>query len=184
MADWVMPLFTIVVAVALLVETLAIAAMFMGILSLVRRVESVTERVQGRLYPLISQIQVHLDDLQPRIGCALTEASDLVHSARIQVERTERKITEVADELETRLVRLDLKVAAALDTVEVTGSRIRHAVLAPVRSIKALTTGIQTGISTYRERSRQSDEWADLPEERIRYRSEAEASESRRPFSS
>ena len=109
MADWVMPLFTIVVAVALLVETLAIAAMFMGILSLVRRVESVTERVQGRLYPLISQIQVHLDDLQPRIGCALTEASDLVHSARIQVERTDRKITEVADELETRLVRLDLK---------------------------------------------------------------------------
>ena len=184
MADWVMPLFTIVVAVALLVETLAIAAMFMGILSVVRRVESVTERVQGRLYPLISQIQLHLDDLQPRIGSTITEAAELVHSARIQAERTDRKITEVTDELRTTLVRLDVRVGAALDTVEDTGSRIRHAVLGPVRSIKALTTGIQTGISTYRERSRQSDEWVDLPEDRIRYRSEAEASESRRPFSS
>ena len=182
MADWVMPLFTIVVAAALLAETLAIAAMFMGILGLVRRVESATERVQGRLYPLISQIQSHLDDLEPRIGSAVTEASYVVHSARMQAERTDRKITEVTDELRTKLVRLDLRAAATLDTVEVTGSRIRHAFLAPVRSIKALTTGIQTGINTYRGRFRQSDEWDDLPEERIRYRSEAEASESRKPF--
>ena len=184
MADWVMPLFTIVVAVALLVGTLAIAAMFLGILRLVRRIESTTERLQGRLYPLISQIQLHLDELEPRISSAVTEAAYLVHSARKQTERTDREITEATDELRTKLVRLDLRVAATLDAVEVTGSRIRHAVLAPVRSIKALTTGIQTGINTYRRRSRQWDEWTDLPEERIRYRSQAEAAESRRPFSS
>jgi len=183
MADWVMPLFTIVVAVALLVETLAIAAMFIAVLRLVRRIDSVTERVQGRLDPLISKIQLLLDDLQPRISCAVTEASYLVHSARKQSERTDRKITEVTDELRTKLVRLDEKVAATLDSVEVAGSRIRHAVLAPFRSIKALTTGVQTGINAYRDRSRQSDEWIDLPEQRIRYRSDAEASESRRRFS-
>jgi hypothetical protein len=184
MADWVMPLFTIVVAVALLVETVAIAAMFLGITRLVKRIDSAAARVQGRLYPLISQIQLHLDELQPRIACAVTEAADLVHSARIEVERTDRKISEVSDELRTKLVRLDQKVGATLHTVDVTGSRIRHAVLAPVRSMRALTAGIQTGINTYRERSRQAEEWNDVPEERIRYRSEAEAAESRRPFSS
>ena len=183
MADWGMPLYTIVVAVALLVETVAIAAMFIGITRLVRRVESATERVQGRLYPVISQIQFRLDELEPSITRALTEASDFVHSARRQAERTDRRITEVSDELRSKLVRLDQKMGATLDTVEVTGSRIRHAVLAPVRSVKALSAGIQTGINTYRERSRQADEWIDRPEERIRYHSVAEASESRRPFS-
>ena len=90
------------------------------------------------------------------------------------------------ESFECCLRRADTETAtrATLDAVEVTGSRIRHAVLAPVRSIKALTTGIQTGINTYRRRSRQWDEWTDLPEERIRYRSEAEAAESRRPISS
>jgi len=102
---------------------------------------------------------------------------------RKQAERTDREITEVSAELRSKLVRLDQKIGAALDTVEVTGSRIRHAVLAPVRSVKALSTGIQTGINTYRERSRQSDEWIDMAEERIRYHSVAEASGSRRPFS-
>lgn len=179
-----MPLFTIVVAAALLVETVMIAAMFMGMLRVVRRVESATERVQGRLYPLISQIQLRLDELEPSISCALTEASDFVHSARRQAERTDRKITEVSDELRSKLVRLDQRVGATLDTVEVTGSRIRHAVLVPVRSVKALSTGIQTGINTYRERSRQADEWTDEPEDRIRYHSAAEAAESRRPLSS
>ena len=82
-----------------------------------------------------------------------------------------------------REIRLDQKAGATLDTVDVMGSRIRHAVMAPIRSMRALTTGIQTGIHTYRERSRQADEWNDPPEERIRYRSEAEVAESRRPFS-
>ena len=184
MADWVMPLFTIVVAVALLVETAAIAAMFMGVARLVKRIDSTTERVQGRLYPLISQIQLRLDELEPSISCALTEASDFVHTARKQAEQTDHKINEVSEELRSKLIRLDQKMGATLDTVEVTGSRIRHAVLAPVRSVKALSTGIQTGINTYRERSRQSDEWTGVPEERRRYHSVAEVAESRRPFSS
>ena len=183
MADWVMPLFTIVVAAALLVETLMIAAMFIGITRLVKRVESATERVQGRLYPVISQIQFRLDELQPRISIAVTEAADLVHSARKQAERTDRQITEVTEELRLKLARLDQKMGATLDTVEVTGSRIRHAVLAPVRSVKALSAGIQTGINTYRERSRQEDEWTDVREERRHHDSAAEVAESRRPFS-
>ena len=185
MADWVMPLFTIVVAVALVAETLAIAAMFLGIRRLVRRIDSVTESVQRRVYPLISQIQVRLDDLQPRLASAVSEAADIVHTARIQAERTDRKITEVSDEIQSRLLRIDLRVGATLDSVDATGARIRHAVLAPVRSFKALRTGVQTGINAYRQRSRESDaEWIDLAEEQLRYHSEAEASESRRPFSS
>lgn len=184
MADWVMPLFTIVVAVALLVETLAIAAMYFGVRRLVQRMESTTERVQGRLYPLISQIQFRLDEVQPRISCAIVEAAELVHSARMQAEQTDRKITEVSDEVRARLVRFDQRVAATLDSVEGTGHRIRHAVLAPVRSIKALSTGIQTGVDAYRKRSRQTDGWGDQPEDRIRYRTEAEVAESRRPSAS
>ena len=45
---------------------------------------------------------------------------------RKQAERTDRKITEVSDELRSKLVRLDQKMGATLDTVEVTESRIRH----------------------------------------------------------
>lgn len=185
MADWVMPLFTIVVAVALLVETLAIAAMYFGVRSLVRRMDSAAESLQRRVYPVISQVQVRLDELQPKISSAIDEAAYMVHTARMQTERTDRKITEVSDHIRERILVIDEKIAATLDAVDSTGARVRHAVLAPVRSFKALTTGIQTGINTYRQRSREADgEWIDVAEEELRYHSEAEAPESRRPFPS
>jgi len=167
MADWVMPLFTIVVAVALLMETLVIAVMFVALRRLTGRVEKLTDRVQGRVFPLISQFQVRFDEVQPRISDAVFQATELVHSARKQAERTDRVITETTDRLRIKLVQADQKITGSLELIEDTGSRIRRGVLAPFRSIKALTAGIQTGINVYRSRSRESTEQIDLSEKWI-----------------
>jgi hypothetical protein len=167
MADWVMPLFTIVVAVALLMETLVIAVMFIAFRRLTGRIEKLTDRVQGRMFPLISQFQLRFDEVQPRISDTVIQASELVHSARTQVERADRVITETTDRLRIKLVQADQTITGSLELIEDTGSRIRRGVLAPFRSIKALTAGIQTGINVYRTRSRESTEQIDLAEEWI-----------------
>jgi hypothetical protein len=180
MADWVMPLFTVVVAVALLMETLVIAVMFIALRRLIGRIEKLTDRVQGRVFPVISQFQLRLDEIQPRVSDAVIQASELVHSARKQAERTDRVITETADRLRIKLVQTDEKITGALGLIEDTGSRIRHAVLAPVRSIKALTAGIQTGINVYRTRFHESAEPMDLSEDWMP--PEAEPSDSRTQF--
>jgi hypothetical protein len=167
MADWVMPLFTIVVAVALLMETLVIAVMFIALRRLMGRIEHLTDRVQGRVFPLISQFQVRIDEVQPRISDAVFQATGLVHSARKQAERTDRVITETTDRLRIKLVEADQTITGSLELIEDTGSRIRRRVLAPFRSIKALTAGIQTGVSVYRARFHESVDPMDLSEEWI-----------------
>ena len=167
MADWVMPLFTIVVAVALLMETLVIAVMFVALRRLTGRVEKLTARVQGRVFPLISQFQLRFDEVQPRISDAVFQATGLVHSARKQAERTDRVITETTDRLRIKLVQADQTITGSLELIEDTGSRIRRAVLAPFRSIKALTAGIQTGVSVYRARFHESVDPMDLSEKWI-----------------
>jgi hypothetical protein len=182
MGDWVMPLFTIVVAVALLMETIVIAVMFVAFRRLVERIEQITERVQGRVFPLISQFQLRIDEVQPRISDTVIQATELVHSARKQAERTDRMITETADHLRSKLVQPDEKITGALELIEDTGSRIRGAVLAPVRSIKALTAGIQTGINVYRTRLHESAEGIDLSENWMPPQAEAESSDFRTEF--
>ena len=182
MADWVMPLFTIVVAVALLMETLVIAVMFIAFRRLTGRIEKLTDRVQGRVFPLISQFQVRIDEVQPRISDAVVRASELVHSARTQVERADRVIIETTDRLRIKLVQADQTIAGALELIEDTASKIRRRVLAPFRSIKALTAGIQTGVSVYRTRSHESAEPIDLSEEWIAPEANPEASDPRTQF--
>jgi len=182
MADWVMPLFTIVVAVALLMETLVIAVMFIAFRRLTGRIEKLTDRVQGRVFPLISQFQVRIDEVQPRISDAVVRASELVHSARTQVERADRVIIETTDRLRIKLVQADQTIAGALELIEDTASKIRRRVLAPFRSIKALTAGIQTGVSVYRTRSHESAEPINLSEEWIAPEANPEASDPRTQF--
>ena len=149
MADWVMPLFTIVVAVALLMETLMIAVMFIALRRLTGRIEKIAEFVQGRAFPLISQFQLRMDDMQPRISRIVSEASELMHTARHQVETTDRVITETSDRIMAKLVYADNAITGTLETMENTAARIRRTVWAPVRSAKALLIGIQTGLSSY-----------------------------------
>ena len=128
MADWVMPLFTIVVAVALLIETLLIAVMLIAFRRLTARIEKLTDRVQGRVFPLISQFQLRFDEVQPRISDAVFQATGLAHSARKQAERTDRVITETTDRLRIKLVQADQTITGSLELIEDTGSRIRRAV--------------------------------------------------------
>lgn len=180
MADWVMPLFTIVVAVALLMETLVIAVMFIAFRRLTGRIEKLTDRVQGRVFPLISQFQVRIDEVQPRISDAVVRASELVHSAHTQVERADRVIIETTDRLRIKLVQADQTITGALELIEDAASKIRRRVLAPFRSIKALTAGIQTGVSVYRMRFHESAEPIDLPEEWIAPEANPDAPDPRR----
>lgn len=167
MADWAMPLFTMVVALALLMETVVIAVIFVALRRLMARIERISEHVKGRVFPMISEFQVHLDEVRPRVSNALVEATELSHSSRKQVVWTDRLITETTDGFRIKLVQADEKIGGTLELIEDTGSRIRHAVFAPVRSIKALTAGIQTGINVYRTRSRQSSERFDPSEDWI-----------------
>jgi hypothetical protein len=156
MADWVMPLFTIVVAIALLLETLVIVGTFIALKGLIRRIDKLGDLLEGQLFPRISRLQSWAEDVQPRISGVITEASEAVHSARKQVERTDRVITETSDRLRTKLLYADERISVALESIETTGARIRQTVTAPVRSAKALLTGIRTGLSSYRTNVRQS----------------------------
>jgi hypothetical protein len=173
MADWVMPLFTIVVAIALLLETLAIVGAFIAVRRLMRRLEHLADQFQGQFFPRISRLQMWVEEVQPRISGVITEASQAMHSARKQVERTDRVITETSDRLRTKMLYADQRISMALESIETTGARIRRTVTTPVRSAKALLTGIQTGVTSYRRNIRQPVEQVEPTESWPHPRAEA-----------
>jgi hypothetical protein len=158
MANWVMPLFVAVVGVALFMQMLMFAAMFVAMRRLSQRVTRIANELQGRVLPLVSRLEVWVEEAQPRVSGALYEASEMTHIARHQVERADQIITEAADRLRMRLVRSDHVVTGVLESIEDAGFRIRRSVRAPVRSARAVFRGIQTGFDFYRGRPRRAEE--------------------------
>src|SRR3984957_12993024 len=154
MANWVMPLFVAVVGVALFMQMLMFAAMFMAMRRLSQRVTRIADELQSRVFPLVSRLEVWVEEVQPRVSGALYEASEMTHRARHQVERADRIVTEAADRLRVRIVHSDQVLTGVLESIEDAGFRIRRSVRAPVRSVRAVFRGIQTGVDFYRGRRR------------------------------
>lgn len=157
MANWVMPLFVAVVGVALFMQMLLFAAMLMAVRHLSQRVTRIADELQGRFFPLVSRLEVWVEEAQPRVSGALYEAGKMTHRARHQVERADRIVTEAADGLRIRIVHSDHVLTGALESIEDAGFRIRRSVRAPARSVRAAFRGIQTGFDFYRGRRRRME---------------------------
>ena len=98
-----------------------------------------------------------MEEAQPRISTMISDAAEITHLARNQVQRVDRVLTEGVDRLRMQLVHADQILTGALETVEETGARIRSSVWRPVQSVTALLRGIQTGLEFYRGRRRRAD---------------------------
>jgi hypothetical protein len=95
----------------------------------------------------------------------ISDAAEITHVARGQVQRVDRMVTEAVDRLRMQLVHADQILTGALETVEETGARLRSSVWRPVQSVTALVRGIQTGLEFYRGRRRQADGVTEQDEE-------------------
>jgi type IV secretory pathway VirB2 component (pilin) len=145
-----MPFFVALVAVAVALQAILLAAIYFQLRATARRVDQVTQQLQERVYPLISKVQMIVEDVHPRISTMFTEAAEITHLAKVQVQRADRLFTEAADRLRLQLVHVDQILTGALGTVEDASTKIRRSFLGPLQSIVAVVRGVQTGIDFYR----------------------------------
>jgi hypothetical protein len=110
--------------------------------------------MQRRINPVISRLQLLVEEAQPRISSMISDAAEMTHVARSQVQRVDRMVTEAVDRLRMQLVHADQILTGAMEAVEETGTRLRSSVWRPVQSVSALVRGIQTGLEFYRGRRR------------------------------
>jgi hypothetical protein len=167
MASWVMPLFVIVAAVSLFIQMLIFGAIFLTIRRLSKRMEEIADDLQRRINPVLSRLQMLVEEAQPRISSMISDAAEITHVARSQVQRVDRMVNEAVDRLRMQLVHADQILTGALETVEETGARFRSSVWRPMQSVTALVRGIQTGLEFYRGRRRRADGVAEQQDEEL-----------------
>jgi hypothetical protein len=156
MERW-MPFFVIVAALAVVLQAITLAAIYFLLRRQAQRMEQVARELQNRVAPILSRVQVLVEDAQPRISSMLSDAAHITQLARTQVQHADRVVGEALDRLRMQLVHADQILTGALETVEQTGSQIRRTILGPVQSISALVRGVQTGLEFFRGNRRRAD---------------------------
>jgi uncharacterized protein YoxC len=150
-------IFSIVAAVALVVQVAILIGLF---LQLKRTTESINRMItdlHSRMGPILTRTQIMLDDTQPKITALIDDASHIVYLARSQAQKMDKVFTEASDRLRGQLVRADRILTGALETVEDAGTQVRQNFLAPVQKVTALVHGIKVGLDFLRARRGQRE---------------------------
>jgi len=151
METWV-AVFVCVAAVAILIQAAILVAMFLQMRRTMDRMERFTSDLESRLAPILSRVQILLEDTQPKISEMVADAAHVVYLARAQAQKVDRVFTEASDRLRGQLVRMDRILTGALEAMEDAGSKFSNSVWKPVQKVSALMQGIKVGIDLLRSR--------------------------------
>jgi hypothetical protein len=151
MESWVF-FFSVVTAIALIVQVTILALLFFEVKRTMVKVNKITDDMNTRVSPMLTRVQLLLDDTQPKITSMVNDASHVVYLARGQAQKVDRLVTDASDRLRGQLVHADRILTGALEAVEDAGIQVRRSVLGPVKQASALLTGIKVGLDMLRNR--------------------------------
>ena len=151
MQTWV-AVFIVVTAVAVVLQLTILAALYFQMRRTTENVNRLVGELQARVGPILTRIQILLDDTQPKISSMVADASHIVYLARGQAQKVDRVFTEAADRLRGQLVHADRILTGVLEAVEDAGSQFRTSFCRPVRKASALVQGIKVGLDLLRSR--------------------------------
>jgi hypothetical protein len=149
MESW-LPYFVIVTAVAIVLQAVVLVALFLQLRRTAARVEETISDLNTRLSPIISRLQILVEDVSPRISGIVADAAELTRLARGQAQKVDRILTETMERLRLQLIHVDQILTGAMEAVEEAGSRMRETIWGPVVKASAIIRGIQTGLEFFR----------------------------------
>ena len=161
--------FSIIAAIALVVQVVILTALFFQLRRTTENVNRLVGDLHSRVGPILTRVQILLDDTQPKISSMVNDASHIVYLARGQAQKIDRVFTDAADRVRGQLVRADRILTGTLEAVEDAGAKIKHSFWQPVQKASALVQGIKVGLDILRSRRRrrQGDEPREQQEEEL-----------------
>jgi hypothetical protein len=149
MESW-MPFFVVVTALAIVLQAIVLIALFLQIRRTAARVEQTIADINTRVTPILSRVQILIEDVSPRIAGIVADASELTRLARGQAQKVDRILSETLERLRLQLIHVDQILTGAMEAVEEAGSKLRETVWGPVIKATAVIRGIQTGLEFFR----------------------------------
>lgn len=149
-------IFSLVAAVALIVQVVILTALFFQLRKTTENMNRLVGDLHSRVGPILTRVQILLDDTQPKISSMVNDASHIVYLARGQAQKIDRVFTDAADRLRGQLVHADRILTGTLEAVEDAGSKFKHNFWRPVQKASALVQGIKVGLDLLRSRRKRS----------------------------
>jgi hypothetical protein len=149
MESWI-PFFVVVTAIAIVLQAIILIALFFTLRRTAAQIEKTVADLNAKLTPVITSVQILVEDVSPRITGIIADASEITRLARGEAQKIDRILSEALERLRMQLIHVDHILTGAMEAVEEAGSHLRQTVWGPVVKATALIRGVQAGIDFLR----------------------------------
>ena len=148
MQNWV----AVVIAIAVVLQVVVLTALFFTTRRTMQKLEKTVTDLHARTGPILTRVQILLDDTQPKIATLVSDAAHIVYLARGQAQKVDRVFTDAADRFRGQLLHIDRILTGTMEAVEDAGTQFRQSFWRPVQKASALVQGIKVGLDLLRAR--------------------------------
>jgi len=145
MDNWV-AFFVIVACLAIVMQALILAGMFLAMKKTSEHVIRVSSEINTKLLPVLEKTNFLLEDSRMRFSSVVADTAEIVHIARNQANRFDRVMAEGLELLRTQIVRADQVITGVLESVEEAHTQVRKTVTGPVSQVAAVLRGLKAGL--------------------------------------
>lgn len=151
--------FVIVAAVAILLQTGILCALFLAVRKTSTKLEAMAGRLETQASPILTTAHSILDDAQPKISEITSNLAESTATVRAHVAEMAEATTEIVGRARLQAERIDEFVGNTIEKIELTSEFLHQSVLSPVRRIQAIVQAVSAGLGVLRSnRSRKKSE--------------------------
>jgi hypothetical protein len=154
-------IFIAVTAGAVVLQMLILAAMFFTLRKLSAFTRELSEDLNSRVGPLLTESKKVTSDLhsllettRPKLEAIIDNVSAVSTSARQQTAKVDNALAAFLDGARLQAIRADELLTRTLNRVEDTSSRVQHTVMSPFRHLNGVLQGVGVGLETLFQKSR------------------------------
>lgn len=148
--DSALPYFVAITTLAVVLQMVILGALYFSIRKSTEKMTRTVDDMHRQVTPILSRLQILLDDVQPRLSSMVANANEVTEIARGQAYKVDRVFTEAVDRLRIQVVRADQMLTGFLESIEETGLEMKRTVWEPVRQASAVIRGVKAGLEFFR----------------------------------
>jgi uncharacterized protein YoxC len=141
-----------VVALALVVQVSILIELLITTRRTMQKLDKTVAELNARAGPILTRVQILLDETQPKISTMVSDAAHIVYLARGQAQKVDRVFTDATDRVRGQLLHMDRILTGTMEAVEDAGAQFKQSFWRPVQRMSALVQGIKFGLDLLRSR--------------------------------
>jgi hypothetical protein len=139
-------IFVGMVAVALVVQAIALIAMAVGAAKARKRALEIVEEVRIKVMPILDHTHVFIQDNAPKVKIITENLVETSHVVRAKAQEFDVTASDLNSKARAQAARVDGIVTSALNTTTDVAESIQRGIKVPLREVSGILNGVKAGL--------------------------------------